>query len=238
MFQHYKNRRPPWVKLHRDVIEKPDFLSLPVASQALAPRLWLLASETMDGSLPATVADIAWHLRMDEAALVEAMKPLIEKGFLDRQQNGSGTLATMLASVLQPASPETEGEAEGEATHPTDVSSEPAVDEVETLKTWLDALDAEWPRELTDDEWDRMPDVGRLAYYARHCFAAIEGRSGEAFRYGPADLDVVSRWRLDGIPLRVALTGIRECGGTPKNARYADPAVREEFIRWHRNTQR
>jgi hypothetical protein len=42
--QHYKKRNPPWIKLHRSTLDDLDFLKLPVASKALAPYLWLLAS--------------------------------------------------------------------------------------------------------------------------------------------------------------------------------------------------
>jgi hypothetical protein len=113
-FQHYKNRRPPWIKLHRDLLEDRAFLSLPVASQALAPRLWLLASDTMDGSLPDRLVDLAWKLRMDHQALLEAAQPLLDLEYLE------GALlqdSDMLASRSQSAilERETEIRVEGEA---------------------------------------------------------------------------------------------------------------------------
>jgi hypothetical protein len=43
--QHYKDRSPPWIKLHKKLLDNFEFQSLPVASRALAPMLWLLASE-------------------------------------------------------------------------------------------------------------------------------------------------------------------------------------------------
>src|SRR5580765_8214402 len=50
-FQHYKHRRPPWIRLHRSLLEDPTWHSLPLASRALAPMLWLLASETQEGKI-------------------------------------------------------------------------------------------------------------------------------------------------------------------------------------------
>ena len=44
-FQHYNTRRPPWIKLHRGLLDDYQFHTLPLASKALAPLLWLLASE-------------------------------------------------------------------------------------------------------------------------------------------------------------------------------------------------
>lgn len=93
-FQHYKGRRPPWIKLHRDMLEDRAFLSLPLASQALAPRLWLLASESEDGSLTSDCSDLAFRMRCSEADLLAAVKPLIDAKFLSGALDvASGALA-------------------------------------------------------------------------------------------------------------------------------------------------
>jgi hypothetical protein len=81
-FQHYKGRRPPWIKLHRELLEDRSFLSLPLASQALAPRLWLLASESEDGSLSSDPAELAFRMRCSESDIVTAVNALIKSGFL------------------------------------------------------------------------------------------------------------------------------------------------------------
>ena len=41
-FQHYKDRDPTWIKLHKKLLDDYEFQSLPLASRALAPMLWLL----------------------------------------------------------------------------------------------------------------------------------------------------------------------------------------------------
>ena len=105
IFQHYKNRRPPWIKLHRNLLDDRQFISLPLASKALAPMLWLLASEQEDGKFNASIEELAFRLRMTEKEVEAGLKPLIEKGFfLDA--------STMLAPRLQLATPETETETE------------------------------------------------------------------------------------------------------------------------------
>jgi hypothetical protein len=107
VFQHYKDRSPPWIKLHRDLLNNRDFITLPLASKALAPLLWLLASEHKDGVFDATTEELAFRLRMTEKEIDSGIKPLIRKGFfLDA--------STMLAPCLQDAIPEREGEREGE----------------------------------------------------------------------------------------------------------------------------
>jgi hypothetical protein len=57
------------------------FSRLPVASRALAPPLWLLASEYENGDIDCSFEEIAYRLRMPENDFREALKPLIEAGF-------------------------------------------------------------------------------------------------------------------------------------------------------------
>ena len=108
-FQHYTNRRPPWIKLHRTLLDDPDFQRLPVASRALAPMLWLLASEQEDGAIHMDAPSLAYRLRMSDKDLIDAIKPLIERGFFVSD-------SSMLAPCKQDAIPETEGETYKEET--------------------------------------------------------------------------------------------------------------------------
>jgi hypothetical protein len=55
-FQHYKDRAPPWIKLHKTLLDDFKFSRLPLASRALAPCIWLLASEYEGGEINASVA--------------------------------------------------------------------------------------------------------------------------------------------------------------------------------------
>lgn len=106
-FQHYKGRRPPWIKLHRALLDDYDFACLPDASRALAPLLWLLASEFDDGVIDVDFDQIAFRLHMPRQALAEALKPLVERGFFALDSG-------VLASRKQSAMPETERESEVE----------------------------------------------------------------------------------------------------------------------------
>ena len=106
-FQHYKDRSPPWIKLHKSLLDNYEFQCLPVASRALAPMLWLLASESNDGEIPSDMKKIAFRLRMTEKEVVEAMKPLIDAGFLVVD-------SCLLADCYQGATSETEVETEAE----------------------------------------------------------------------------------------------------------------------------
>lgn len=92
-FQHYSDRTPGWIKLHKRLLDDRTFHRLPDASRALAPMLWLLASESVDGIIVDAVEEIAFRLRMTEQKADAALKPLIEAGFFIVEQADSAPLA-------------------------------------------------------------------------------------------------------------------------------------------------
>jgi hypothetical protein len=102
-FQHYKNRAPAWIKLHRGLLDDYAFSRLPLASRALAPLLWLLASEYEAGKITASHAEMAFRLRTAEKDFTAALKPLSDQGFFIDD-------STPLARCKRDASPEEERE--------------------------------------------------------------------------------------------------------------------------------
>jgi hypothetical protein len=112
VFQHYKDRSPPWIKLQKSLLDDYDFQCLPLASRALAPMLWLLASESNEGDIDADSKKLAFRLRWPEKEVAAGLTPLIKKGFLVR---ASASLAEpeQLATSETEGETETEGEAEG-----------------------------------------------------------------------------------------------------------------------------
>lgn len=63
-FQHFKDRRPLWVKLYRDLLDDIEWHELdPVAAKALV-MIWLIASES-EGALPGN-KELAFRLRLSE----------------------------------------------------------------------------------------------------------------------------------------------------------------------------
>ena len=108
VFQHYKDRCPPWIKLHRDLLNDRVFMRLPLASKAIAPLMWLLASESKDGIFDGSMDELMFRLHISDKEYQQGVKPLIDNGFF--------TVACgMLAERLQVAIPETETETETEA---------------------------------------------------------------------------------------------------------------------------
>ncbi|CAM5794875.1 hypothetical protein [Rhizobacter fulvus] len=109
-FQHYRDRNPPWIRLHKALLDNFDFQRLPVASRALAPMLWLLASDSVDGAIDADPEKLAFRLRMTIKEVSDSLKPLIDKKFFDVVHDASNPLAV----CEQVAVPETETETETE----------------------------------------------------------------------------------------------------------------------------
>ena len=107
VFQHYKDRCPPWIKLHRDLLNDRVFMCLPLASKALAPLLWLLASESKDGTFDGSLDELVFRLHITPKDYEEGIKPLIHNGFFV-------VASGVLAECYQDAIPETEGERETE----------------------------------------------------------------------------------------------------------------------------
>lgn len=92
-FQHYKDRSPAWIKLHKKLLDNYEFHCLPVASRALAPMLWLIASEHDNGTFDADAGKLAFRLRMQAHEVDDALKPLIQAGFFIAEHGASEALA-------------------------------------------------------------------------------------------------------------------------------------------------
>ena len=110
-YQHYKDRCPPWIKLHVKILNDRAFSLLSRASKCLQMLLWILASET-DGVIKNDIDEIRFRLR-DETIEESEINLLIEKGFLLPENNGRKHL-------LADACLETETETEKEHTASVD----------------------------------------------------------------------------------------------------------------------
>ncbi len=72
-FQHFKDRRPPWIKLYRDLLDDIEWHELDPKAAKMLVMLWLIASEN-DGQLP-DYKTLSFRLRIS----VADVKSLISK---------------------------------------------------------------------------------------------------------------------------------------------------------------
>lgn len=106
-YQHYRDRNPPWVKLHRDLLEDYDFEQLPDATKAHAMLLLLLASR-LGNEIP---NDPDWIARKIGARSKVDVAKLLESRFLESCGAECSQLASnALASCNTSATVEGEGE--------------------------------------------------------------------------------------------------------------------------------
>ena len=111
--QRFKTKQPPWIKLHKCLIDDPEWHELdPVAAKILI-MLWLLASEdkTMHGCLP-PIKKIAFRLRMSEVLLNKELKKLGH--WLDTSGTTEGQLKDNSGTPNVSLETETETETETE----------------------------------------------------------------------------------------------------------------------------
>jgi hypothetical protein len=78
-YQHYKDRSPPWIKLHRDLLTSNTWVMLDNASRVLAVACMLVAADT-DNKIPAEPAFMRRRAYLDADPVYA---PLVEVGFLE-----------------------------------------------------------------------------------------------------------------------------------------------------------
>jgi hypothetical protein len=85
-YQSYKDRNPPWIRLHKKLLDNYEYQSMSANARALLPMLWLLASEDRDpvsGMLRKSYEQIAFRLRMDINDVINGVDECEGKGFVE-----------------------------------------------------------------------------------------------------------------------------------------------------------
>ena len=111
-YQHYKDRNPPWIKLHQTVLDDYEFACLHDASKLHLVLIWLLASRS-DNFLPYDSAFIQRRINATESVDLDA---LLHGGFIEKvnKNNKVTNASAVLADCAKDARPETETETETE----------------------------------------------------------------------------------------------------------------------------
>ena len=222
-FQHYKDRNPPWVKLHKTLLDDRDFSRLPIASKALAPMLWLLASESKDGIFDGSIEEIAFRLRWSEKDVTIGLKPLIDKGLFS-------IASGVLAECYQDAIPETETETERE----TETKRETKTPEGVSVDLWKDFL--VYRKRLKAPVTDRI--VNRLVTEAEKAkmplSEVIETIMFKGWRSFEAAWITQAAIKAQELPLgtdkQIEEAYRIECGGDPAKARFNSYFEMKKFI--------
>ena len=151
VFQHYKDRCPPWIKLHRDLLNDRSYMRLPIASKALAPMLWLLASESKDGVFDGSLDELVFRLHITEKDYQAGVKPLIDNNFFT-------VVSGVLAERKQVAIPETERETETETKKEKKTLGKRLASDFSFPKEWEEFCQTERPELSPVKTFDQFKD--------------------------------------------------------------------------------
>lgn len=80
-FQQYKDRKPLWIKFHRDLLNDFSYSSVQIGTKATLPLLWLLACEYEDGIIDASLEEISFRIHIDIKTVDKAIGELLECKF-------------------------------------------------------------------------------------------------------------------------------------------------------------
>lgn len=126
-FQHYKDRNPPWIKLHNHLLDDYEFEMLGDSAKGHLLCIWMLASRTKN-EMP---FDDKWITKKIGASTKVNLEALASAGFLIVEHDASTLLHNemQLATVSTPLEEERRGEAEksrvdnGRFTPPLDIDT-------------------------------------------------------------------------------------------------------------------
>ena len=109
-FQHYKDRNPPWIKLHNHLLDDYEFEMLGDAAKGHLLCIWMLASRTKN-EMP---FDDRWITKKIGASNKVNLEALVTAGFLVVEHVASTSLhnETQLATVSVPLEEKSRGETE------------------------------------------------------------------------------------------------------------------------------
>ena len=133
-FQHFDKRRPPWIKLYREILDQREMAELSDLAFRVLIQLWLLASEDkeMEGNLP-DLETIAFRLRIKKDNLNKALSELsafLCSDVINEISNGYQVDIKMISTRHQDVTSETEKEIKKEGEGDYISGSPPEVTEV------------------------------------------------------------------------------------------------------------
>jgi hypothetical protein len=113
-FQHFKDRRPPWIKLYRELLDDRQWHDLPPECAKLLVECWLLASEQhVEGIITGDIEDIAFRLHRTAAEVWPLLQAVALQGFIDISSDDD---INVISARYQDDAPETETETEKKQT--------------------------------------------------------------------------------------------------------------------------
>jgi hypothetical protein len=166
-------------------------MRLPIASKAIAPMLWLLASESKDGVFDGSLDELVFRLHITEKEYQSGVKPLIDNNFFSVV---SGVLAERLHDAIPERETETEVETETKKEkNATSVACPPDVSQ-QIWNDWI-ALRKSKKAPITQTVFDgALAEANKLGwtlekFLAEWCTRGSQGLKAEWIaKQNPADI--------------------------------------------------
>jgi hypothetical protein len=190
-YQHYKERRPPWVKFHTSLLDNYELMALRASSKFLACGLLLLAARC-DNVIPNDSLRIAKQLEMNTQQVTTGIEDLLRIGFVEPIRRTRGASKVRAGRYAQA---ETDSSSEKTA-KPTEAGKRSKQEPVDLKIVEQDGFHAERLLETIGDHADeRTPGqirsfIGRVApsVFERIREQLSEGRAGNRAKYAHAEL--------------------------------------------------
>ena len=99
-YQHYKNRRPPWIKLSTHVFQDYKFARLTNDSKLLLICIWTMASDSEHGTVPDDLEFIRQQGCLGRRIRQANVDELLAVGLLERFKDASEMLAHNASNLL------------------------------------------------------------------------------------------------------------------------------------------
>lgn len=209
-FQHYTNRKPTWIKLHRSLLDDYAFARLSLESRATAPMLWLIASEDTAGNIEYDPECLAFRLRTTAEVIERVCTELVNAGFFQWVE------ADLLAGCYHDASLEREKETEREKEGETETESR-RLARLAVFEHWQKTMNHHRSR-LDKKRRAKINAALDMGYTTDDLIRAIDGCRASPFHMGDNDRSV----RYDELTLI-----LRDAGHIDRFIRHAEqPASR------------
>ena len=239
-YQHYRDRNPPWIKLHQELVTSITWTLADNASRVLAIALMMLAAKT-GNNIP---ADPEYVKRVTYLHEVPDFSQLLHLGFIEivpsklkktRKVNASNMLADA-SKVLTNARPETETETEEENKN---LSSNSCLKD-----SVFDKAYEQYPRHVgktvAKKAWGKaakeqagklesLSDAEQMLYQRVMTFAAVCKRVGKEKQFTPHMATWLNQGRFLDDPSEWAVTDRTRIGATETNGEYKTPDALEEI---------
>jgi len=182
-FQHYKDRNPPWIKLHNHLLDDYNFECLPDATKCHLLCIWMLASRTNNKM----VFDNSWVKRKIGANSTVDLELLLSAGFIELQSQEQDA-SNALVSEEKRREEKRRGEESrvDKVSQKLDYSSWPSMPSTQVLNDWL-AMRKRLKANVTQTVINRISKQLCLAhkngFSVDDCLSECQVRNWRGFEY-------------------------------------------------------